>query len=975
MDPERWRRVEEMYHLALQIGPGQRKAYLDEACAADQSLRQEVERLLEHVSEAEGFIESPAIEIAAKTLAAEIESTIDSLPGGYILSHYRVLEKIGEGGMGVVYRAKDTMLGRQVAIKILPAAFAEDPGRMARFEREAKLLASLNHSNIASIFGLEEADGKRFIVMELAEGETLAKRISRGPLPVGEALEVCRQVAEGLEAAHEKGIIHRNLKPGNVMVSGEGKVKILDFGLAKALQEVPLASDLANSPTITEAMTRSGVVLGTAAYMSPEQARGKAVDRRADIWAFGCILFECLAGNRAFRGDSVTEVVAKILEAEPDWNQLPADTPNYLRTLLRRCLEKDPRLRLHDIADVRIEIGESAAVAAIPMEAVPAPRRPMLLWLAACVTAAVFAGVFIDRVLTTYFQPAPPAVAGPQQVVRIPLILPRNQVLIRHYQSLAFSPDGTCLVYVANNRLFFRRMDSFESAPISGTEAFIGGPIHPFFSPDGKWIGFCAENRLYTVAIPGGAPRSVCEWTRPPMGASWEPDGSIMFAKGSQGIWEVSSMSGEPMELIPGAADAGAEFHGPQRLASGDWVLFTLRSPQATWDDAQIVAQSLETGERKILISGGADARYLPSGHVVFVRKQNMQAVAIDVERVAILGEPVQIVEGIMQSPINPDAQYCVSGNGALAYRAADSVSGGRRLVWVDRNGQVTEATKDIEPFGFLALSPDGRRAALQIASDRGGDIWIYDLRKQTPPLRLTHAGCNWDPVWTVDGKRVIFSSASVCQTSEDIYWAAANGSTAKPNLVLSRIGRQEPYSFAPDGSLLFVDIPPASVGNIYKMRLDKKSEPAPLLNGEFWEYFPAVSPDGRWIAFTHTRTGQQEVYVASYPDCRNWQRISEDGGQEPRWSHDGRELYYRKRYGRQMMWVAVEDGPDFGFTRPRVLFEGDFWSFGTPSYAVAPDGRFLLIQEQSDAGGISSEIRVVLNWFEELKRLVPTGK
>jgi serine/threonine-protein kinase len=548
---------------------------------------------------------------------------------GSSLSHYRIIEKLGAGGMGEVYRAEDTNLDRQVAIKVLPDIFSGDPERLARFEREAKLLASLNHPNIAAIYGLEETGGKRFLVLELVEGETLAQRIHREALPVEEALEVCRQIAEGLEAAHEKGIIHRDLKPANVKISPEGKVKLLDFGLARALHDQAATADLSHSPTITEAMTRPGVVLGTAAYMSPEQAKGKTVDKRADIWAFGCVMYECLTGKRAFRGDDVTEVMAKILEAEPDWSLLSANTPSSIRALLRRCLRKDSKRRQQDILDARIEIEESAAKDAVPIQALPAPRRFSLLWLAACAAVMLLAGILIGAALMRYSQPgtSSPVVRSVIKVEPGHWLDGMRRVLEAQRPSrtaMAISGDGRFVVYSAieenpspqaKSQLYLRRMDQAEARPITGTE----GGINPFLSPDNRWVGFWADGKLKKIPVDGGVSTTLCDAALL-FGASWGPDNSIVFADGEDaGLSRASADGGKPESLTtPDPKREEYSHRLPSWLPNGKAVLFTVM--RHAWDSQPWLALlRLDTREWHVLLRDAADARYVPTGHLVFL--------------------------------------------------------------------------------------------------------------------------------------------------------------------------------------------------------------------------------------------------------------------------------------------------------------------------------------------------------------------
>ncbi len=894
---------------------------------------------------------------------------------GESISHYRIIEKLGAGGMGEVFLAEDSHLSRRVAIKVLPDAFTKDPERLARFDREARLLASLSHPNIAAIHGLEKTDGSPFLVMELVEGETLAQHIAKGPLAVDESLEVCRQIAEGLEAAHAKDIIHRDLKPANVKVTPEGKVKILDFGLAKALADETQAADATQSPTITEAMTRPGVVLGTPAYMSPEQAKGGAIDKRADIWAFGCILYECLTGKRAFEGETITETLAAILKGEPDWKALPTATPSKVMDLLHRCLEKDPRERLHDIADARIEISHAAREPIAFEEAkgaVPARtnRRLMIpIVLASLAVCAVSSFVI-------WKQTQKPK---SEFVVRFPFVLPASQKFTSLGRNLvAVSPDGSHLAYVVNNQLFLRPMYSMEALPIHGTEGFGTTPgftssRNPFFSPDGKWVGFYADYKMQKISISGGKPVPLCDCPQLPSGASWAEDDTIVYGQGREGIWQVPGAGGQPKVLIRADPGKSEVFHGPQLLKGGKYLLFTCNTAGRSWDNGQIMVQSLETGKRKMLFEGGTDARYISTGYLVYVREGSLLAVPFDLNRLEKTGEPVEVIQGVMQGPFEAGtAHFSVSDNGTLAYvPISEKPLINQRLVWANRQGSLAEAVREKLPFSTLRLSPDGRRLAVAIADNkRGSDLWIYDLSANNPPIPLMRKGCSSNPVWTPKGDRIVFSFAELCGNPGDPYWISADGSTFKPELLIALEHGYFSGSFIPDGKQLLFWESTKGENKSLILQMEGTREVRPLLDSEFSGSEPMISPDGRWLAYKSNRTGQTEVWITSYPDLLNKRPLTSDGASQPRWSHDSKELYYRQ--GNKMMAVAF-DSLHGNFGRPTLLFERE----DLVTCDVAPDGRFLLClkgDEPTDAAN-TQQINIVLNWFEELKRLCPTGK
>ena len=811
--------------------------------------------------------------------------------------------------------------------------------------------------------------GKQFLVLELVEGETLAQRISRGPLPVDEAMEVCRQIAEGLEAAHEKGIIHRDLKPGNVKITPEGKVKILDFGLAKAFHDRASEVELRNSPTITANMTQPGIILGTAAYMSPEQAKGKAVDKRADIWAFGGILYECLTGKRPFEGDSLTDTLAKILECEPDWARLPAGTPPILRSLLRRCLQKDKNKRQRDMADVRIEIEEATGSLGENEQFLPAKSKSSK-WLIPLIGISVAAGAILGGLAIWSVKRIP----APRQIVRFPLALPADQQFsVPYSDSLAISPDGTEIVYAANKRLYRRSLSSFESSPIRGTEGFGLFALNPFFSPDGQWVGFWADYKIFRVQLAGGNPLQVCACEYYPGRVVWGDDGLLTFYQGGQGISQVASAGGRPQVLITRDSAKGERLGWPQRIPGSEWIIFSSRPMDKSWRETKILAQSLKTNERKTLIEGGLQPLYVATGHLVYLQDQHLMAVPVDPVRAKIEGEPTMVVDGILQSGQNGVAQVTIADNGTLAYLPSSTEVALPKLVWVTRKGEVTEAIKDRQNFGYLNLSRDGRKVVLNIPGSEGDmEVWVYDLFGGTAPLRLTRSGCSWDPIWTPDGKSIVFDYAPTCGGDGDIYRLPIEGGT--PELLLARPGPQYPVAFGRRGELFFVETQPSKGWDIAVVELKAKAEPRPLLDSEFNEMIPAVSPDGRWIAYQSNESGSPEIYVVSYPDLRGKKRVSSGGGDEPKWSPDGRRLYFKS--GRDVMGLDVAPGPDFAFSEPKPLFSGNYWGFlqqAWPSYCVAPDGRFLMIEERAADSGL--QINVVLNWFEDLKRLAPPGR
>ncbi|HEV8612423.1 MAG TPA: protein kinase, partial [Gemmatimonadales bacterium] len=710
MKPERWQRIDELYHAALELEAARRAVFLEEACAGDEKLRREVESLLASHAQAESFMAAPALEVAAASLAEEV---VESLVGRQ-LGCYQVLSLLGAGGMGEVYRARDTKLGREVALKVLPEVFAQDPERLARFRREAQVLASLNHPSIGAIYGLEESDGLRVLVLELVPGKTLAELLSDGPLGVEEALRIGSQIAEALEAAHEKGTIHRDLKPANIKVTPEGKAKVLDFGLAKAFAADRPGADLSGPPAVSEAGTGEGLILGTAGYMSPEQARGKPVDKRTDIWSFGCVLYEALTGKRAFAGDTVSDTISRILEHEPDWRALPETTPPSIRVLLRRCMEKDPRRRLHDIADARIEIEDALTTpdriepASAAAGRIPRGWRPALLWGLTClVVGAITASIALWKV-----KPPPP----PAPVSRLTIALPPGERLAGLEQpAVAVSPDGTRLAYLATQgggapQLYLRAMDSLESKPISGTE----GAANPFFSPDGQWVGFFAGGKLKKVSMSGGAAVTLANAAFP-RGASWGSQGIIVFAPSQVShLQQVSEAGGAPQALT--RLEKGEIAQGfPEFLPGGKAVLFAASITFTNWTNAQVAVYSLETGERRNLIQGGTSPRYARSGHLVYAQGGTLMAAPFDPERLVLTGAAVPVVESVRQSVSSGGAHYSLSATGSLVYVPGGIQATQRRLVWVSRGGAEQVVAAPAHEYRNPRLSPDGRQVAVAV--------------------------------------------------------------------------------------------------------------------------------------------------------------------------------------------------------------------------------------------------------------------
>ena len=892
-----------------------------------------------------------------------------ALAPGTRVGPYAIAALIGEGGMGKVWRAHHTALKRDDALKVLPDAFASNPDRLARFQREAQVLASLNHPNIAHVYGLEQADGVQALVMELVEGETLADRIARGAIPSDEALSIAKQIAEALEAAHEQAIIHRDLKPANIKLRPDGVVKVLDFGLAKALDPQP-AIDTSHSPTIASPtmMSGVGVLLGTAAYMSPEQARGKAVDKRSDIWAFGCVLYEMLTGHRAFGGEDVTDTLAAVVRAEPAWEALPVCVSPSVRAFLRRCLQKNAKERLHAIADMRLALEGVFETAATDTErsvvvTQPGWRRPLVVITATAIIASLATALAAWVLWPT---------VGPQPITRFDYAVPADQGFRRIGRPvLALSPDGRRFVYNTAKGLYLRTLGELEARLIPGTEQEL---TVPFFSPDGESVGYFQDGQLKRIALSGGGPVVICTAVNP-FGVNWEPDNTILFGQ-PNGIMRVSANGGTPELVIP--AKQGEQIDSPQLLPGGDSILFsvTTATGSAKWDEAQVVVQSLSTGERSVVVQGGSDARYLSTGHVIYAVENGLFGVAFDAASRTVFGGAVPLVQGVARAS-NPatataTANYAVSNDGALVYLANGSAE--HRLVWVDRQGHETPLAAPTKSYGQPQLSPDGTRVA--VVSD--GHIWVWDNGRGTLARLTTDVESEEEsPLWTTDGARIAF--ARVNRGAAGIFWKASDGTDEGQRLLEG--GPALPASWAPDGTLLYTTRRRGDRGgaddNIGRLSMAGPPKAETLLATKFAEVRPALSPDGRWLAYESDESGQPEIYVRPFPDINSgrW-LVSTSGGNEPRWAPNGHALFYRAS---TLMSVTIESQNTFVAHAPESLFPLTSYRIiaAVPNYDVSHDGeRFLfvkpIVSPTNEAGLTFSRIIVVQHWTEELKRLVP---
>ena len=953
MTPERHRQVGELYHAALAVAPEERTTFLEKVSGNDADLLSEVQSLLTAHGHAGSFIAAPAL----------AQATPSSLWIGHRFAHYEVLALLGVGGMGEVYRARDGKLGRDVAIKILPGLFTTDPERRARFDREARLLASLNHPHIGGIFGLEAIDGTPALVLELVDGDTLDERIARGPIPIGEALNIARQIAEALEAAHENGIVHRDLKPVNIKITAAGVVKVLDFGLAKEVVGGTTSRDLSHPPTFAVNGSRDGVILGTAPYMSPEQARGKPVDKRTDIWAFGCVLYELLTGRVAFAGDTSSDTIAAILEREPEWSAL--QMPAGLRRVLQRCLEKDPRRRLHDIADARIEIEDvlsGADGSLTDAAAVTARRLPVRLqWAMAGVVTLVVVGA-----LTWNLRTARQAQAAPPRISRLTMASSGTAALgVARNRSLAITPDGTRVVYVgANNQLFVRPLDGLDATAILTGAA----PLQwVFVSPDGQWVGFAEARQLKRVAITGG-PAAMIAVTDLTIGATWAPDDTIIFATSdpATGLRRVSAGGGDITVLTRPARAQGERDHlWPEILPGGRAVLFTITATTGGLAAAQVAVLDLASGTHKVLVQGGTHAHYVPSGHLVYTAEGTLRAVLFDLTRLKTRGTPVTVLPHVKTTPEGA-SDFVVAADGTLAYVDAPNAtsSAARTLVWVDRQGREEALAAPPRPYFHPRVSPDGTQVAVAI-EDQENDIWGWDLARRTLDRLTFDPAPDFAPLWTPDGRRLIFFSGR--EHGGDLFWEPADGSGSAERLSAGG----PPSGVTPDGiHVLF-----AANRDLMMVALDGTRRVQPLLQTPFVERNGIVSPDGGWLAYESDRSGRFEIYVAPFPAASSGQwLISTAGGTRPLWAPSGAELFYVAPDGALMTARVNPRGGRWSSASPVKILEGRYATGGLRdrrNYDVSADGRrFLMVKEPANQD--APRLVVVQNWFEELKRLVP---
>jgi Tol biopolymer transport system component len=874
-----------------------------------------------------------------------------ALHPGTRLGVYEVTASIGEGGMGAVYRATDTSLGRQVAIKVLPDAFAQDADRLARFEREAKTLAALNHPNIAAVYGFETSGTAHALVMELVEGEDLSRRLARGAMPLDEVLPIAKQIAEALEAAHEQRIVHRDLKPANIKVKADGTVKVLDFGLAKALapEGAGATADAMSSPTMTAHATQLGMILGTAAYMAPEQARGKAVDRRADVWAFGTVVYEMLTGTRAFPGDDITDTLAAVVRAEPDWSLIPKGLSPTLRVFLRRCLEKDPKQRIGDIHDVRLAL-DGAFDTTTSQTTSPAAswRRARLAWTAFAVAVLGMIALAIPAV--RHLREAPPA---PLET-RVDIVTPGAL----NSGSFALSPDGRLIVFTASadSRLWLRNLASDTAQPLSGTE----GASLPFWSPDSRSLGFFAEDKLKRLDL-GGVPQTLAPIVRA-RGGTWNAEGIILFAPDGQGpLFRIAASGGQAVAVTTG--NPQPHYRYPSFLPDGRQFVFL---EYGSASGSGIYLGSLDSGETTLLTAGGLRGLYLSPGWLLWVRGQALVAQRLDLARKALTGQAITLADPVGADSIGAIAAS-VSADGLVAYRAG--VADPRQLTWFDRTGKVSGVAGGVDPEAPLSpeISPDGRRVALDRTVRGNRDVWLMDLARDGLTRFTFDAALDGFPVWSPDGSRIVFESKRK-GGSWDL-WIKPSSGAGTEDLLLETPNDEWPYDWSKDGRFLLYHVTdPKTGGDLWALPMmgaDRK--PIAVATTPFTEHNGQFSPDGRLVAYETNESDRFEIVVQTFPDPVGKWQLSTAGGRQPRWRADGKELYFLAPDSTMMAVTVAASGTTLEAGKPVALFPTNLaWGQDKAQYAVARDGRFLFNQTTETT---APPVTLIQHWNPQAKK------
>ena len=967
MNAPTWDRIKEVFQDALERPPQERADWLRARCGADRALQAEVESLLATHDEAGSFAERPAVELleppgVQNENAASVARTLQ--PGGR-LGGYEIQSFVGAGGMGEVYKARDTRLDRTVAIKVLPVHLAAERDRYLRFEREARAVARLDHPHIGALYDVGEHEGRHFLVMQYLEGETLAARLAKGPLPLAQVLRHATEIANALDHAHRRGIVHRDLKPGNVVLTKAG-AKLLDFGLAKwrTSNVSGVAASRVTQAAVPDSLTDEGLIVGTMHYMAPEQLEGKDVDARTDVFAFGVLVYEMVTGRKAFEGgESRMNVFGAILGTQPPpMTSVQPLTPPALDHVVTTCLAKDPDARWQSAGDIARElrwIADSGSHASSAVATGGLQRSYRAIVVAAVI--GVLAGALVVAAAWRRISITP---ASSLPVTRTVISLPAGMVLSD--LTVAMSPDGSRLAYVASrgdiSQIYLQALDQFETKPIAGTEGASG----LFFSPDSRWLGFSVDGKLKKVAVSGGAPQTICE-TEGTWGATWGPDDTIALTTRFHSGLSTCAASGGAPRILTKLDEAKHEksHRWAQFLPGGRALIFTIIPADiGPYDNAQIAVLSLDTGRTRVLVDGGTHPRFLTTGHLLYLRGGSLIAVPFDPHRLEITGESTPVLDGVSTSADDGTANFSVSNTGLLAYIRGGARGSDRRIVWVDHQGRAEPLMDERRAFGNVRLAPDGQRLALSIAG-ANDQVWIYHLARRT----LTPLTLGWDndvDSWTPDGSRVVLRSARA--RDWNFYREMADGTGAIEPLTESSNG-QGSGSWSPDGRAFAFhqDSPASGARSLWLLDIESRRQtPLRSVAPVFSEQEPHFSPDGRWLAYVSTESGRPQVFVQSFPKMDGKWQISSDGGTRPTWDRLGRELFYLN--GGKVMAVTVRTQPTFVPGTPRLLFEGEYHSGNWCSYDVATDGRFIMIQAGASEAP-QAQIAVVQNWFDEVKR------
>jgi serine/threonine protein kinase len=891
-----------------------------------------------------------------------------SLSAGTKLGPYEIQSLLGAGGMGEVYRARDTRLDRTVAIKVLPQGVTDTPEVRQRFEREARAVSSLNHPHICALYDVGNQDGIEYLVMEYIEGETLAKRLESGPLATADLLRYAIEVADALDRAHRQGVIHRDLKPGNIMLTKSG-AKLLDFGLAKATAP-PLAGDFSSSPTVsrpligkaqTDALTAQGTIVGTYQYMSPEQLEGGEADARSDIFSFGSVLYEMATAKKAFAAKSTASLIAAILKEQPKpISELQPMAPPALERVVKTCLEKDPDERWQNAGDLKRELGWIASAGS--QAGIPAPvvakrkTRDRAMWSAAGALLALVAAYLFWQSGLWQHSPSP---------VHLSVALPAGKMLANNSSDpVAISPDGSAIAYSARGddgkrQLYLRKLGSFESTPISGTE----GANCPFFSPSGEWLGFVSEDyKLKKVSVRGGSSIVVADHAGG-VGGFWTDDDTIYYAKSFfTGLFSVPAGGGQPKQVTqPGSSPDDRSHLWPNALPGNSGLIFTVWNGR-TFNEARIEGLLFSTGKRKVLIEGGTSGRYIPGGYLAYARNGTLFVVGFDPKRLEVKGTPVPVIEGVMTGASNGDATFAVSSNGTLVFQPGTFTSFHRNLVWMDRTGKTTNITEEVKPYSAPAISPDGKRIALTLDSS-SFDVWVYDLERATL-TKVSFGADDYNPHWSPDGKMLAYYSSKSGTMQVYVKHGIVQGDEI---MVTDDPGFKEVYGWTPDGREVIFSRESKDTGyDLFAAAVEGDHKVRPLVVAPFNQFDASVSPDGKWLAYVSDESGQAEIFVQSMSDPNMRAQISSGVAASPRWARSGNELFFRAKDG--LMSVKFAPGTALNPGKPVKLFQDKrAWS----GYDVAADGRFVVAIEAEDKVA-NSQLNVILHWFEELKQAQP---